>query len=217
MDTHYTHQPSAAVVRSNRKALLLTLALFTLPVLVAYVLLKTGWYTAAGTSNRGLLVDPPLEFDALTLTGADGSVLSADQFRKKWWIVFVVPATCAEACRNSLYQMRQVHQALGQEFDRVGELVITPFAMDAATEEWLTKEFSESTRARADASHIDQVLAPAFIDGQAASQSGHLYLVDTQGALFMHYPGYADEKESILKGRNLLKDLQHVLKISKIG
>ncbi|MFZ5602232.1 MAG: SCO family protein [Pseudomonadota bacterium] len=217
MDTPYTNQPTSAVARANRRALLLTLAVFALPVLIAYVLLKTGWYTSAGTSNRGLLIDPPLAFDAIPLSAVDGNPIPADQLRKKWWIVYVMPAECDAACRNSLFQMRQVHQALGPDFSRVGELIITPFAVDAATATWLQQEFAESLRAKADAVTLDAALAPAFADNQQASQSGHLFLVDTMGAMFMHYPGYADEQESILKGRNLLKDLQRVLKISRIG
>src|SRR3990167_2301004 len=106
MDTPYTNQSASAV--------------FALPVLVAYILLKTGWYTSAGTSNRGLLIDPPLAFDAVPLFAADGNAIPADQLRKKWWIVYVMPAECDTACRNSLFQMRQVNQALGPEFSPLG-------------------------------------------------------------------------------------------------
>ena len=49
------------------------------------------------------------------------------------------------------------------------------------------------------------------------NQAGYIYLVDTMGAVFMYYPTYVDEQQSILKGRDLLKDLQKVLKLSKIG
>ncbi len=218
MDTPYSGSPvSPATARANRKALLLTLTIFVLPVIVAYVLLKTGWYTAAGTSNRGLLINPPLSFDALPLFSGTGTPIPAEQLRSKWWIVFVVPAQCEAACRNSLYQMRQTHQALGPDFERVGELIITTQTHDTETAHWLQQEFPAALQAQASADAFDALLSSAFPASVSASNSGHLYLVDTMGALFMHYPGYADEQESILKGRDLLKDLQRVLKVSKIG
>ena len=214
MDVSST-QPATA--RANRRALLLTAAIFILPVIIAYTLLKTGWYTSAGTSNRGLLINPPIPFDELQLSNADAQPVPADQFRKKWWILYVMPEQCDAACRNSLYLMRQTHQALGKDQNRVAELIVTPHALDPKVAQWLEQEFSGAQRVSADAENVDAVLRDAMVNGAPASQAGHLFLVDTMGAIFMHYPAHADEQESILKGRDLLKDLQKVLKISKIG
>lgn len=202
---------------TNRRTLILTAIVFILPVVVAYVLLKTGWYTSAGTSNRGLLLNPPISFDDLHLTDSQGQTLAAEQFRKKWWIMYVVPSDCEAACRNSLYLMRQTHQALGPDRNRVAELVITPHALDSDDATWLAQEFPGALRVGAEADNVDKVLAAAQTDGVRASEAGHLFLMDTMGAIFMHYRSYAEERESILKGRDLLKDLQKVLKISKIG
>ena len=201
----------------NRKAFLLTIAIFVLPVIVAYTLLKTGWYTSAGTTNHGLLIDPPIPFDNLTLYDDSHQTLPVDQFRKKWWIMYVMPSHCDAACKNSLYLMRQSHQALGPEQSRVAELIILPQQIDAALSQWLQTEFPHATKASADAAALDSTLAAAMHDHQQPSEAGHLFLVDTMGAIFMHYPGYTNEQESILKGRDLLKDLQKVLKLSKIG
>lgn len=207
----------SATTRANRKTLLLTLAIFVLPVLVAFVLLKTGLYTTAGTSNRGQLIDPPVEFESLALTSLDGEPVVTEQFRKKWWIMFVLPVNCEAACRNSLYQMRQIQQALGPDQSRVATLIVMPHAVPAELASWLEQDFSHSIRVTANAATLDAALAAAFAGQLQPSAAGHLYLMDTMGAIFMHYPGYEDEQESILKGRDLLKDLQRVLKISRIG
>lgn len=217
MDMSQTVTTGNTTNRSNRKALLLTAAIFIIPVIVAYTLLKTGWYSAAGTSNRGALIDPPIEFDQLALRDMQRQPIPADQFRKTWWIMYVVPDVCDSACRNSLYLMRQTHQALGPEQRRVAELIVLPHQIDAELEQWLKQEFPAALQTTADAAVVNQVLQPAMNAAEHASTAGHLYLVDTMGAIFMHYPSYADEQESILKGRNLLKDLQRVLKLSKIG
>lgn len=209
--------PSNRTAAANRRALLITAAIFILPVIVAYTLLKTGWYNAAGTSNRGLLIDPPISFDELRLTDARQQAVPAEDFRKKWWLMYVMPAQCEAACRNSLFLMRQTHQALGPDQHRVAELIVIPHDLDAELKAWLAQEFSGARQVIAEIDNLDSVLGAAMTGGERASHAGHLFLVDTMGAIFMHYPGYADEHESILKGRDLLKDLQKVLKISKIG
>lgn len=206
-----------ATTASNRRALLLTFGIFLLPVIIAYTLLKTGWYTSAGTSNRGMLIDPPISFDDLALRDNQNQPLPVEEFRKKWWIMYVVPTQCDAACKNSLYLMRQTHQALGPEQNRVAELIITPHDLDSDLKRWLTQEFPHARQASADADNLDATLQQALTNNGKPSDAGHLFLVDTMGAIFMHYQGYADEQESILKGRDLLKDLQKVLKISKIG
>lgn len=217
METPNTVSGGHNATPANRKTLLLTAAVFILPVAIAFTLLKTGWYSSAGTSNRGMLIDPPIVFDELTLRDANQQILAVEQFRKKWWIMYVMPAECDAACKNSLYLMRQTHQALGPEQSRVAELIVIPHDISAEQAHWLQQEFPAAIRTTTDADALDQTLQKAMTDGTRASTSGHLFLVDTMGAIFMHYPAYADEQESILKGRDLLKDLQRVLKISKIG
>ncbi len=202
---------------SSRRALLLTFAIFLLPVLIAYLLLKTGWYTSAGTSNRGLLINPPISFDDLALTGSEQKPLEPELFRKKWWIMYVIPATCDGACRNSLYLMRQAREALGPESSRVAELIVTTHTLNTELAEWIALEFPQAVVASANVANVDSTLQQAFADKLSGSNAGHLFLVDTMGAIFMHYPSFSDEQESILKGRDLLKDLQKVLKLSKIG
>lgn len=212
-----SHSTASATTATNRRNLILTAVVFILPVIAAYLLLKTGWYSSAGTSNKGMLIDPPVVFDELSLFDAQGTAVPAEHFRKKWWIMYVIPAQCEAACRNSLYLMRQTHQALGPDQPRVAELVITPHAPSEELASWLAQEFPSATRAHASADNVDRVLGPAMADGMRASEAGHLFLMDTMGAIFMHYPAYADERESILKGRDVLNDLKKVLKISKIG
>lgn len=212
-----SHPTASATATKNRRNLILTAVVFLLPVIVAYLLLKTGWYSSAGTSNRGMLIEPPAVFDELSLFDAQEAAVPAEQFRKKWWLIYVIPAQCEAACRNSLYLMRQTHQALGPDQPRVAELVITPHTLSDELASWLAQEFPNVTRAHASADNVDGVLDSAMADGMRASEAGHLFLMDTMGAIFMHYPAYADERESILKGRDVLNDLKKVLKISKIG
>ena len=214
MDVRTTSQPNQ---NNGRRALVVTFVIFVFPVVVAFTLLKTGWYTAAGTTNHGTLINPPIPFDDLTLVGEKQSPLPAEQFRKKWWMMYVMPRECDSACKNSLYLMRQTRQALGPEQNRVAELIVISHPLSAELATWLATEFSHATIVSAPAGNLDQTLQQALSGDIQPSEAGHIFLVDTMGAIFMHYPSYEDERESILKGRDLLKDLQKVLKLSKIG
>ena len=81
----------------------------------------------------------------------------------------------------------------------------------------IANEFPELTVAYTKPSGLRDWFNDTDNDALKSSQVGYIYLVDTMGAVFMYYPTYADEQESILKGRDMLKDLQKVLKLSKIG
>ncbi|MGB3622042.1 MAG: SCO family protein [Ketobacter sp.] len=201
----------------NRRTLLIALALFVIPVIVAAVLLKTGLYKSVGTSNKGLLINPPLSFEDIPLKDAANKVLDPEQFKRKWWLVYVIPEHCDESCSNSLFQMRQVHTALGPEQSRVERLVISTAPLEAPYDRLIKEEFPKLRVVFTQASQLKQAFAPVEDNQLKATPSGHIYLVDTMGAVFMYYPTYQDEQESILKGRGLLKDLKKVLKLSKIG
>ena len=209
--------PNPAIRSKNRRTLLIALGLFVLPVVVAAILLKTGLYKSVGTSNRGQLINPPLSFEEIPLQDANQHTLDPEQFKRKWWLVYVIPENCDASCDNTLYQMRQVHTALGADQSRVEQLVIGTRPLAESYSALIAEEFPKLKIAYTEAPQLQQFFAPVE-DAQLKEQlSGHIYLVDTMGAVFMYYPTYQDEQQSILKGRDLLKDLQKVLKLSKIG
>lgn len=209
--------PNPAIRTKNRRTLLIALALFVLPVVIAAVLLKTGLYKTVGTSNKGQLINPPLSFEEMPLQDHNHQALDPDQFKRKWWLVYIIPEQCDDSCRNTLFQMRQVHIALGADQSRVERLVIGTKPLSASYNTLIAEEFPKLQVAYTQASQLQQFFS-SVNDTELKSQlSGHLYLVDTMGAVFMYYPTYQNEQQSILKGRDLLKDLQKVLKLSKIG
>ena len=66
-------------LRRNRRALLGVVAVAMVPLLAAYALFHTGWSAEPwGTTNNGVLLDPPIELAKLGLTGigADAAVAS---------------------------------------------------------------------------------------------------------------------------------------------
>ncbi len=96
-----------------QRLLLLFLALFLLPLVLAQLAFRQGWLEGSHTINKGQLLSPPLE--ATHLFEDDG----------KWRLVYVRPANCDASCEQSLYILGQTHLALGRELDRVVPLVLT--------------------------------------------------------------------------------------------
>jgi len=214
MDTN-THSPT--VNTQNRKLLLITLGIFAIPFLAALLLHKTGFYHSVGTTNRGELITPPVAFEALQLQDASDQPISTDQLHQSWWMVYVIPAQCDQACANSLYQMRQIHAALGPEQNRVHTMLVATAPLADNYRQMIDRDFPQLQVAYTQPQQLQEWFSKTSNSSLLQQQTGFIYLVDTMGAVFMYYPTFADEQESILKGRDILKDLQKVLKLSKIG
>lgn len=212
-----THSKTS-VSKQNRRVFLVAVAVFTIPFLAALTLHKTGLYKSVGTTNRGTLVTPPAAIEALQLQQAlNQNQITSDQLHKTWWMVYVMPEKCNQACQNSLYQMRQIHSALGAEQHRVSTMLVTTQPLPGDYRSLVTKEFPNLLVATTSAEKLQHWFTKTHNEKLRQEQAGLIYLVDTMGAVFMYYPTYADEQQAILKGRDMLKDLQKVLKLSKIG
>ncbi|MCZ7566893.1 MAG: hypothetical protein M5U08_26290 [Burkholderiales bacterium] len=109
---------------------------------------------------------------------------------------------CAEACRRQLYLMRQIRLAQGRNFERIERVwLITDDAPPAAD---LAPLIEGVWTARAGGSPVLAAL-PA-----AADVSHHVYLIDPLGNLMLRFPREPDPT-------GMIKDLQRLLKLSRIG
>ncbi len=87
-----------------------------------------------GTANQGTLVQPPRQLgDAALLDTAGLPVGWGDTEQEPRWVLLVPSSgpTCADACEQRLYLTRQIHLAMGKEFNRIGRA----FVSDTATDE----------------------------------------------------------------------------------
>ena len=92
---------SPAQVKKNRLLLLLLLATFVVPFVVGDLAYKLGWYQG-GKTNNGQLIDPPAAFAGFKARGQDGTAVTADFVKANWWLLYVMPEQCGQACRNRL-------------------------------------------------------------------------------------------------------------------
>ena len=205
--------------KNNRVTLILTLFAFLLPVVLAYLFHTTGLWQARGTTNQGTLLSPPVDFDELNLSQQTGTDPGIEFERgQQWWIVYAIPSQCDKACINSLFQIRQTQIATGPEQDRVSMLAIQHENSDPLAAEWIQKNATEMVITQGKQAQLDRLLKSAALESATGiSNAGQIFLVDPMGALFMTYPRKAEEQASILQGKGMLRDLQRVLKLSRIG
>jgi hypothetical protein len=118
------------------------------------------------------------------------------ELRGKWLLVSFDAAACDAYCERKLYFMRQVRTAQGKEQARVERVWIIT---DAGTPRPELVAAIEGTR-----------IGKARPDAFPGNPADHVYVVDPLGNLMMRYPRDPDPSR-------MLKDLQRLLKYSRIG
>ena len=190
---------------NGRKILLILAVIFLLPFTVAATLHLL--QLKPGGRSYGDLVKPPLSLKFPVLHDVHGKPFGAAQWQKKWSIVTIDTAGCAEACQGQVYMLRQVHTSLGKETHRVQRVLLVPAEIKDEVFNDLQKKYPDLIiLVGADAETVK--FAGEFnVAGQPA---GRVYLVDPLGNLMMTYSENKDPK-------GLRKDLTQLLKNSWAG
>ena len=115
--------------------------------------------------------------------------------RGKWVLVSFDAAACDAYCERKLYFMRQVRRAQGKEMGRVERLWVLTDGGKPRAELLAAIEGTQISSDKLDfpGNHAD-----------------HIYLVDPLGNLMLRFPRDPDPSR-------MLKDLQRLLKASRIG
>lgn len=208
--------PVGSRIRNRNRLLLVALMVLTLLPLTAAVTIYFGasWMVAGAQTNRGWLIDPPTDLEALGLVGEDGAVLVPGE-RRRWRLLVVTDSGCDESCIEALELLRQVHILLGRDADRLLRFaVITPSAApglrgtirarlpDMRIVEGAPDVLREALAGR---DLLGQQPAPA-----AASLGSGILTVDPLGNVVLYHG-----LDQI--GQDLLSDLKQLLRLSNIG
>jgi hypothetical protein len=181
---------------NNKRMMIIFVAVFLLPVLLAKLALENGWFNQAAT-NKGELLIPSV----------DMSTLQKIQIQK-WKLLYVLPEVCTQACENALYSIIQVRSALGKHSDRAEVVVIAFEKSDLAHLTKLT-EMENIRLLETEKTTINSL----FKDNNVES----IFIADTLGNVILRYPLQTDPKQAVLHSRDILSDMRKVLKLSRIG
>jgi cytochrome oxidase Cu insertion factor (SCO1/SenC/PrrC family) len=184
---------------SGRQTLLLIALVCVLPVVASYVTFY--FLRPSNTTNYGQLLEPK-QVQPSDLTTVDGKPFALEQLRGKWILVHADSGACGEQCRKLIYYMRQVRTAAGKEMDRVERVWLLTDDRSLDTE-WL-KDYPGMHVVRAAGSAVLTQLEPQ------QERTAHIFLIDPLGHLMMRFPADPDPKR-------MLKDLERLLKVSRVG
>lgn len=180
--------------------------MFVIPLVVigfATLVYYTGIGVPRATSNRGELVQPPPNIDAVALRETGGAPWRHAGAARDWSMLVVASGECAQDCRERVHLTRQVRTALGRDAPRVARLLVgTGGAVDAALVAALHGEHGDLLALRAD----DEAAFERLLDRAPAAPVG-VYLVDPRGFVMMRY-------DAIHGGREMLGDLRFLLRHS---
>jgi len=197
---------------SSRQAFVLLGLLFLAPAFVAWVMHHSGGqgWRPEGTTNHGMLVHParPLTPPADLLAGEQPVNL---YLQGLWTIVYIGDGDCDAVCNENLYKMRQVRTAQNENMKRVQMLyLLQGDAVPSALAELVADEYHDLTVALMSEKQADALLPLFRIDDSAVLAAERVYFIDPLGNLMMYYAPDAEAS-------GMLKDLQKLLKYSKIG
>ncbi|MBI2381758.1 MAG: SCO family protein [Gammaproteobacteria bacterium] len=195
----------------NRLTLLALFGVFAGPVLGAYGALSLGWFTPASV-NKGELLSGAPSLAELPLRRMDGVELPQAERQGPWRLVYALGTDCAAACEHNLYTLHQVWSALGKEQDRVQPVFLSAGALGQA--EKIKPVFGQLQWWRLGELKPELAQGLHFV---ATEAKGRLYLVDPRGVVALSYTLAEEPQASALIGKNVLKDIKHLLKLSNIG
>ena len=208
----------------NSRLVLLTIAGIPLTMILAASWL---WYFvvngdldlvgSVGTANRGQLVQPPRQLDDHEMRNDVGVPVKYSDLPRKWTMLVANNGSgCDHSCEATLYVTRQIHIAMGKEFNRIGRLYLSeqPLAetsldvaelsdqrpAPAAMNELLATEH-RGMKALTLADGAYQALFP-----EREADATTWYLVDPAGWVMMSYNSGIHYKDVISDLKFLLKN-----------
>ena len=180
--------------QKNRRLFIGVALCFMVPLAAAKLILNMGWYNP-GVTNKGTLLDPPIE-----ISRHEQAALP-----NQWRLAVRLPNACDELCVNSLYVINQADVALGRDSTRV-----SPVAVQA------TQQVANVPNLGAD-SRIQYLQLPSLHQQLAAFPEGSVMIIDPLGFVIMRYDGSTERAVAIQRGRDLLDDMKKLLKMSRVG
>ena len=189
--------PPQPAQTKSRNTLLMLLAVFALPLLVAWVftLGPLDWRLTR-TVNHGVLLTPPLRLNSYGVMDATGAALALDTVARNWFLVVLRSAECREPGQGLLQVAERLQIAVGRDMHRVTLALLGPDDNTPGPrgQSWLLPADGKLVDALRHATN-EPLLDTALL------------IVDHQGIVVLMYPPTED-------GPGALYDLKRLLRAS---
>ena len=209
--------PDAGLQRRSRLKLLAVLGAFGIPLLLATLWLHYARVSGGslGLSARGELIHPafPLESVVLSeLSGEQEAPFDEESLQGIWTMFYAPAGDCEKACELNLYHMRQVRLALSHRMDRVQRVLLVN-GSDQVNQDLLAEHPGLRVLSGTSGQYeevVDKINTALSQSKGALQPADAIYLIDPFANVMMRFP--AD-----LPPKSMLKDIKHLLKVSRIG
>ena len=178
--------------RRGRLQLMLVLLVAVGPMILATGMYKYQFWVPDDRSFHGALIG----------TGQSRVDLGVQADEPRWQLLISAPAGCAADCQQLVYLARQIQIGLGRDASRASHALASAQPLGADYVATLTREYPQLKRYPLDLSRY-QKAAPGL-------DSPQLWIVDPHGNLVLRYGAEVN-------GKDVLKDLRQLLKLSNIG
>lgn len=187
----------------NRMKLAFLLGLPIAIMSAAYFVFFTGVGLPDGTSNKGILINPPIQINALAANGQP-AIIPEDNVL--WSFIVIGDEHCDKACRERLYLTRQIKTSLHKRSPRVQRIYLNASS----------KPMSEELAAFMAAEHKNVAvhnISPDSLKALLASQTAaaeskpdrDYYFADPRGFSMLYYTPEHSYKDTMGDVKFLLK------------
>ncbi|MEJ2141558.1 MAG: hypothetical protein P8Y24_04255 [Gammaproteobacteria bacterium] len=190
-----------------KQEFLMMALVFLAPIIISWWLYTNLDKWQQGGRNNGNLVEPARLLQDVTMHGKTGSKFKFSDLRGKWLLVQIEKADCNETCASNLLKTRQGRLSQGGNIGRVQRVLIVTGGLQSKHLSEILHEHREMIVVSADEKAIEQF---KLNQNDSLDSLHRVYMVDPNGYYMMSY-----EKE--FPAIHLIKDLQHLLKYSRIG
>jgi len=182
----------------GRVQFLLIAAIFLGPLALAAWMYFAGALTPEGRTNNGVLLEPIVN----VVETLPASPLNAHN-DGHWVLLYANEGACDETCRYAVYTLRQARRMLGDDMDRVVRVFL--HGDTAPDRVWLAEEHEGLVTLQ------DPALGSLLNEARPANlPGGGFYLLDPIGNLVLYFRPEIDPQA-------MNKDIEHLLKLSRIG
>ncbi|MCQ0169352.1 hypothetical protein DN388_20610 [Pseudomonas sp. S12(2018)] len=176
----------------GRLQLILILLVVVGPMMLATGMYKLQFWVPESRSYHGELIG----------NGQGRAELGVATDEARWQLLVSTPGDCDADCQQLVYLARQVQIGLGRDAARASHALAAGQPLSEAYQARLAREYPQLQR---------YALGLAQYSRAAGSLKGaQLWIVDPHGNLVLRY-------DARVKGKDLLNDLRHLLKLSNIG
>lgn len=181
-----------------RVQLLLIAAVFFGPLAIAALMYFTGGLQPLGRTNHGELLEPVVNIPQLLPAAPINAHIDGH-----WVLVYVNDGACTKVCERALHTIRQSRLMLGNEMDRL--LRVFLHGESSPDTVFLNAEHAGLISLR------DGGFSELLDNKKPARLSnGGYFLLDPLGNLVMYF-------EPALDPGDMVEDIKHLLKLSRIG